>query len=66
MRIEFSPSPSKLVAKLTIEKQRGALNFKQLSNDGGQTKFAENLRASPFNKELSNENTFSLINLYLS
>jgi hypothetical protein len=27
----------------------GALNFKGLSQDGGQAKFAENLRASPFN-----------------
>jgi hypothetical protein len=29
----------------------------------GQAKFAENLRASPFNKDLSNETTFSLIHL---
>jgi hypothetical protein len=29
----------------------------------GQAKFAENLPASPFNKDLSNETTFGLINL---
>ncbi len=34
-----------------------------LSKDEGRAKLAENLRASPFNKELSNETTFSLIRL---
>jgi hypothetical protein len=37
--------------------------FKELSDDGGQAVFAENLHASPFNKDLSNEATFSLIHL---
>jgi hypothetical protein len=30
---------------------------------GGRAKFAENLRASPLNKDLSNETTFGLIPL---
>ncbi len=30
---------------------------------GGRVKLAENLRASPFNKDLSNETTFSQIHL---
>ncbi len=34
-----------------------------LSEDRGRAKFAENLRASPFNNDLSNEATFSLIHL---
>jgi hypothetical protein len=38
-------------------------NFKGLSEAGGWGKFAENLRASPFNKNLSNETTFSQIHL---
>jgi hypothetical protein len=37
--------------------------FKRLSEDGGQAKFAENLRASPFNEDLSNATTFSLMYL---
>jgi hypothetical protein len=45
------------------KKQGGALNFKELSQNVGRTKLAENLRASPFNKELSNETTFSQIHL---
>jgi hypothetical protein len=35
------------------KKQGGALNFKGLSQDGGRVKLAENLRASPFNEDLS-------------
>jgi hypothetical protein len=34
-------------------------NFKGLSQEGGQAKLAENLRASPFDKELSNKISFS-------
>jgi hypothetical protein len=45
------------------KQQGGALNFKELSQNVGRTKLAKNLRASPFNKELSNETTFSLIHL---
>jgi len=37
----------------------GAENFKGLSQDGGQAKLAENLHASPFNDDLSNDTTFS-------
>ncbi len=37
--------------------------FEVLSQDELQTKLAENLRASPFNKELSNETSFSMIHL---
>jgi hypothetical protein len=37
--------------------------FKRLSQNGARAKLAENLRPSPFNKKLSNETTFSLINL---
>jgi hypothetical protein len=39
------------------------LNFKGLSQDGGGggEEFAENLRAYPFNKDLSKEATFSQI-----
>jgi hypothetical protein len=33
------------------------------SEDGGRVKFDENLRNSPFNKDLSIETTFSLIHL---
>ncbi len=38
-------------------------NFKGLSEGEGRAKFAENLRASLFNKDLSNETTFSLNHL---
>ncbi len=34
-----------------------------LSQDGGWTDFSENLRASLFNDDLSNEPNFSLIHL---
>jgi hypothetical protein len=32
---------------------------------GGRAKFAENIRASPFNKDLSNETTFNMISILL-
>jgi hypothetical protein len=38
-------------------------NFKGLSQDKGWAKFAENLRTSTFNKDLSNDTSFSQINL---
>jgi len=38
-------------------------NFKGLSQDGGRAKFAENLRAFPFNKDQPNESTFRQIHL---
>jgi hypothetical protein len=47
---------------LAIKKQGGALKL-GLSKDGGREKLAENFRPSPFNKDLSNETTFSLIHL---
>ncbi len=37
--------------------------FAPFSEDGGQAKLAENLHASPFNKDLSSEATFNLIHL---
>ncbi len=37
--------------------------FKRFSQDGWRPKFAENLRAAPCNKELSNETFFSLVNI---
>ncbi len=46
-----------------IKKQEDGLTFKGLSEDGWQAKFAENLRATPFNEDLPNETTFSLIHL---
>ncbi len=33
--------------------------FKGLSEDGGNAKFSENLRATPFQKDLSNETTLA-------
>ncbi len=36
---------------------RWGCNFKELSHDGGRAKFAENLGASTFNKDLSNDPT---------
>jgi hypothetical protein len=57
--------PSQAVSKLPTKKQGGAQNFKGLSQDGGQANFAENLCASPFNKDLSNETSFCLIHQYL-
>jgi hypothetical protein len=50
---------------LEIKRQEGALKLR----GWGRAIFAENLRSSPFNKDLSNETTFSLIHLdgqYLS
>jgi hypothetical protein len=44
-----------------IKKARRCI--KGLFNDGGQAKFAENLRSSSFYRDLSNENTFSLNHL---
>jgi hypothetical protein len=38
-------------------------NFKGFSQDGGRAKIAKNIRASPFNKDLSNDTTFSQIHL---
>ncbi len=43
-------------------KERGALTLKRVLR-GGRGKFAENLCASPFKKDLSNETTFSLVHL---
>ena len=39
------------------------IGFKGLSQAGGRAKFAENLRASHFNGDLSNETTFSQMHL---
>jgi hypothetical protein len=36
---------------LTIKNKEALQNFKGLSQDGGQAKIAENLCASPFNKD---------------
>jgi hypothetical protein len=44
-----------------MKKQGGAQKFCRVITGGGREKFSENLSASPFNKELSNETTFSLI-----
>jgi hypothetical protein len=63
MRNEFSCPPSHLCPKKPIIEWGGAENFKGLSQDGGRVKFAENLRASPFNDDLSNDTTFSQIYL---
>jgi hypothetical protein len=49
-----------MVLELPIKTQAGSLNFKGLSHDGGQVKFAENLRSSPFNEDLSYETTFQI------
>ncbi len=38
-------------------RRRLNFNFKGLAHNGGQAKLAENLRASPFNKDMSNETT---------
>ncbi len=43
------------------ELKGGALNFKGLSQDGERTDFSENLRASRFYDDISNEPTFSKI-----
>jgi hypothetical protein len=49
---------------LAIKKQGGDLIlYRALRGYRGQAKFTENLLASPFNKDLSNEATFSLIHL---
>jgi hypothetical protein len=40
-------------------------NFKGLSQDGWRAKLAENLRASPFNKDLSNGNETTFLQMYL-
>ncbi len=48
----FSPLPSQLVSKLPIKKQEGVKHFKGISQDDRQAKIDENLRASPYNKEL--------------
>ncbi len=47
-----------IVFQIGIKKTR-----RRSKEDGGQAKFTENLRASPFDKDLSNETTFSLIHL---
>jgi hypothetical protein len=44
-----------------LKNKEALLNFKWLSEDGGRPKFAVNLRASSFNKNISNETTFRLI-----
>jgi hypothetical protein len=49
----FSLLSFQVVYKFPKKKQGGALNFKGLSQDGGRVKLAENLRASPFNEDLS-------------
>ncbi len=49
--------------QISNKEQGGALNFKGLSQDGERLNLTENLRASPFNKELLNETTFTLIHL---
>jgi hypothetical protein len=46
-----------------VENKEALKNFKGHSQDVGQAKFAENIHASPFNEDRSNENTFSLIHL---
>ncbi len=38
--------------QISNKKQGGALNLKGLSQDGERLNLTENLRASPFNKEL--------------
>jgi hypothetical protein len=56
-------APLAIVSVLPIKKQEGNLNFYGLSQDGGRTDFSENLYASLFNDEQSNEPTFSQIHL---
>jgi hypothetical protein len=46
-----------------MKKQGGALNFKRFSQHGRRTDFSENLCASLFNDDLSNEPTFIWIHL---
>ncbi len=46
-----------------LKNREELLHFKGLSEDGRQAKFAENLGSFQFNKDLSNETTFSLIHL---
>ncbi len=46
-----------------FKKKRRLFNTLKVSHRLGQEKLAENRRASPFNEDLSNETTFSLINV---
>ncbi len=43
---------------------RWRCNVNGLSHDEGWTKLAENLRASPLNKDLSKDTTYNQIHLY--
>ncbi len=43
--------------------QRRRLIFKRLSQDEGRTDLSKNLRASPFNNDLSIDSAFSQIHL---
>jgi hypothetical protein len=55
---------SKLLASLAIKKQGGALIiYRALRGWGGGQHLLKNLRASPFNKDLSHETTFNPIHL---
>jgi hypothetical protein len=48
---------------LAIKNKEALYLFKGLSEDGGRAKLIENLRAAPFNKDLSKETPFILIHL---
>jgi hypothetical protein len=53
-----------VVSKLPIKKQGGVVSFKGLSKNGVRTYFAENLRTSLFNDDLSNEPSASTVCIF--
>ncbi len=64
-RPPFCESPWKVQSHLVhlFPNKGGAPNFKGLSQGGRRTDFSENLRASLFNDDLSNEPNLSPIHL---
>jgi hypothetical protein len=61
---EFSPPTSNFSHIWQLKnKETASKGSHDGRGGGGRAKFAENLCASPFNKDLSNQTTFSLIHL---
>jgi len=59
----FWPAFGNCVHNCQILNKEALLNFKGLLQDGGRADFAVNFCASPFNKDLSHDTTFSQIHL---
>jgi hypothetical protein len=56
-------SPMNFMILIANSCQRRRLIFKRLSQDEGRTDLSKNLRASPFNNDLSIDSAFSQIHL---